>query len=142
MGQNCPGNMVNTLDQATALLDEAIQFLITTGGIYTETNVGLETRLLDCIACNKYIVKRNNQNEIVTAVFYWMVHKEDIPQIENFEAPHDHYHGDTVYIIEMANTTKNIFPILKELRQRHPFNGIFANRRKQFKYHMQQRGGI
>jgi hypothetical protein len=130
-------------EEANALLDEVIAFLLTTGGPYQRTSVRLETIIMDCIGSGQFIIERGTAGQITTALFYWLIHPEDMP-IDIDHEPRDHYHGLIMYVAELASTggRKELHQTMKKLRQKANFKGLFAKRRESVNYHMGTTGAL
>lgn len=121
-----------TFEEADALMQEIIAFLVDCGGVYKEETALLQETILMAIAMNQQIIKRNEQGKINHWLCYWKIQPKDVSDVCNNIRPIDLQNGSIMYVAEHGNTAgrHGITEIIKDLRaimQRDGMHGVFWN---------------
>lgn len=86
-----------------ALYLEALAFLRQCGGVYAELKPYQCQRVLECIDHGQYLLRRNQEGELVQFVAYWRIREEDFELAKRFERPADPFSGPVVFSVDYAS---------------------------------------
>lgn len=92
-----------TYEEAGPLCDEIINFLFSCGDTYTKRTGKLETNILWALASGQYVIKRDNNGEILYFVSFWRIHPEDVEAVTDRIRPLDVFSGSVMYVTECGN---------------------------------------
>ena len=105
-------------EEADALCEEIMAFLLECGGVYTRETGDLQIIILKSIANGQYVLYRED-GKIVHWLCYWKIKESDIEDIGQ-TMPVDIITGNVLYIAEHGNKEgrKGMTKMIKELRHR------------------------
>lgn len=104
--------------QANMLLDEVIEFLLSCGGVYEKTTTELEATILDCIAYGQYEINRDENFNIIHAMFYWFITQEDAENVHDGIAIQEKHNGNILYVVEHGSKAdmRSLLSITRRLK--------------------------
>jgi len=91
-----------TFEEANALLDEVLAFLLSCGGPYVESTAHLETLLMFCLGSGQYVMDRD-ENGIRWFANWIRIGSDDMPGIRVGVYPIDMTTGENIYICDAAS---------------------------------------
>lgn len=89
---------------ANKVTDAAVDFLLHQGGAYAVTGVGhLQATVLEAVALDQYVLKRDECGDIEYFALWWWAHQEELDDImDSFVRPEDVSQGAILYVAEAA----------------------------------------